>query len=357
MEIHQVLVRALPANAVTKDALALRPLLRRFGPSEVFSFHRPDPGVPDVAPLGAYERRPAPPSGETVLVLHSWFDHAGVVRFLEGRPERVLLRYHGGAQPEQFERFDPRFARTLRAAREEIRGLRHRVDGVLTASRHNADELRGLGFERVAVVPPVEDMTALTAEPPGDGSALPATDGPVVTFVGRLAPNKAHELLIQAFHVLKTYLCPTAHLVLAGERRFHAVYRLALERYVAELALPDVHFTGGLTNAALADLYRRSDVFLCMSRYEGFCVPLVEAMAFGVPVVAWGVTAVGETVGDAGVVLDEPRPALAAEAVARVLADAALRARLRARADARLREFDAAAVGRRMVASIEAVLR
>ena len=76
-----------------------------------------------------------------------------------------------------------------------------------------------------------------------------------------------------------------------------------------------VIFTGTVSEAALRFCYQRADVFLCASEHEGFCVPLVEAMAFGLPVVTTGGTAVPETVGPAGLVFEQGTAEELAEAV------------------------------------------
>ena len=147
------------------------------------------------------------------------------------------------------------------------------------------------------------DVIPVLFEPapmPVDGVA---PDGPLtVLFVGRLAPHKRQDLVIAAFARFRR-LAPAARLVLVGSP--------ATEEFGAELrALADtvapgaVAFESEITRARLASRYARADVFLCLSEHEGFCIPLLEAFHFGVPVVARDAGAVGEVVGDAGVLLD-----------------------------------------------------
>lgn len=120
-----------------------------------------------------------------------------------------------------------------------------------------------------------------------------------------------------------------------GER-----YAPALAAFVHELGLDDaVTVTGSLSGGGLEAYYRAADVFVCASDHEGFCVPLVEAMGHGVPVVAYGVTAVPETVAGAGLVLPTKEPLHFAAAVARVMGDRALRDRLAAAAARRVEDL------------------
>jgi glycosyltransferase involved in cell wall biosynthesis len=120
-----------------------------------------------------------------------------------------------------------------------------------------------------------------------------------------------------------------------GER-----YGPALDKFIHQLGLDDaVEITGSLTAGGLEAYYRGADVFVCASDHEGFCVPIVEAMGHGLPVVAYGVAAVPETVADAGLVLPSKAPLVFAAAVNRVMTDPALRSRLAAAAARRVDEL------------------
>jgi glycosyltransferase involved in cell wall biosynthesis len=93
----------------------------------------------------------------------------------------------------------------------------------------------------------------------------------------------------------------------------------------------------------LAAHYRAADVLVCLSEHEGFCVPLLEAMHHEVPVVAYEATAVGETLGDGGILLPSKSPGTVAAAVHVVLHDPRRRAQLVAAGTRRMRAFDLSA--------------
>ena len=97
-------------------------------------------------------------------------------------------------------------------------------------------------------------------------------------------------------------------------------YLRMLELMVREFQLEShVTFHGEVSTAALAERYAAASAFVSTSEHEGFCVPIVEAMAFGVPVVALATTAVPETVGEAGVLWEERDPRRFALAIQRLL--------------------------------------
>ena len=104
------------------------------------------------------------------------------------------------------------------------------------------------------------------------------------------------------------------------ERYYHR-----LRRYVGALELDNVVFTGHISFPAILAYYHLADLFLCMSEHEGFCVPLVEAMYFGVPILAYDSSAIADTLGGSGVLLSSNDPMEAAMCADRILRDAALR--------------------------------
>jgi glycosyltransferase involved in cell wall biosynthesis len=117
-----------------------------------------------------------------------------------------------------------------------------------------------------------------------------------------------------------------------------------------------VFLPGSVSGAELEAYYQVADVFVTASDHEGFCVPLGEAMGHGVPIVAYGVTAVPETVAGAGLVLPDKSALPFAAAVGRVLGDDRLRQTLAAAGRARASEFDLAASTARFVSLIEKAL-
>ena len=111
-----------------------------------------------------------------------------------------------------------------------------------------------------------------------------------------------------------------------------------------ELRVPGVYIFGHVTNAALTAFYRSAGVYLCLSAHEGFCVPLVEAMHFGLPIVARAAAGVPGTLDGGGILLARPDPVLTGEVLARVLGDGALRRALGEQSRTRLEAFQPAVV-------------
>jgi len=339
VEIHQIIVSASPGDAVTNTALAYQKLLEQKGPSLLFARYV-DPRLDQtVRPLTAYEAEAKP---DSLLIYHVSIGEPEVVRFLLGRHERLVLVYHNITPPEYFAEFDPGFAALLSGGRAELGLLRERADTALAVSAYNARELEALGYRDVRVSPLPVDVAALRATEPDPVTmqALDELDGPLLLYVGQLLPHKRPDLLLAAYHVLTTYLRPDAHLALLGPARLEA-YHHALQTFSSELNLSGATITGWLAPEQLAAYYSKADVFVTMSEHEGFCVPLLEAMSFDVPVVARAFGAIPDTMGNAGLLLPpEEDPVLVAEALAEMLESDGLRKELIRRGQQRLPAFD-----------------
>jgi glycosyltransferase involved in cell wall biosynthesis len=343
MEIHQIVVGASPADAVTNDALAIQDLLRQVGPSEIFARYVHDELAGEVHRLAEYERLPSARNGDNLLIYHASIGEAAVVSFLLDRRERLVLKYHNITPPGPFLHLDPAFAELLAGGRIELVALRDRVLLALADSVYNARDLEELGYQDVRVSPLLIETSRLHDLEPDAELARRLDEslhGPLLLFVGQLLPHKRPDLLLQAYHLLVTYLMPEAHLALVGPSPSDR-YRWALEAFVRQLNLDRAMFPGRVPAAELATYFRKAAAFVTLSEHEGVCVPLIESMAFGLPVVARDYGAVPETLAGAGLLLPpEEDPMLVAEALARVLSDEALRRQLVAAGTRRLADFD-----------------
>ena len=344
MELHQIVVSAAPHDAVTNSALEIRKLLRTLGPSELFARNIDERLQGDVLQIHEVDHGGARRLGPMDLVIfHGSIGDEEVFRVVQDLPCRVVLMYHNVSPASAFRPYDPLFAELLHSGRQQIAGLRDRVTLALAPSQFNADELVAMGFPHVDLSPLIIDHQRLVRlEPDAATEAMLAElDGPLFLFVGQLLPHKRPDLLLQAFHILSTYLLPGAHLAVVGTGRLEP-YRQRLERFARELNLRSFLYPGPIDDASLAAYFRRADVFVTATDHEGFCVPLIEAMAFGVPIAARAAGAVPETMAGAGIAVGlDDGPATLAEAMYRLATDQPLRDALVARGRDRAETFAA----------------
>jgi L-malate glycosyltransferase len=259
------------------------------------------------------------------------------------RDEPKLVNYHNITPTALLASWEPAVAYETSLGRAQLARLAPKTVLAVADSHYNELELLALGYANTAVVPLLIDMTRAGPSPDPSTERRLATQkahgGSDLLFVGKVSPHKAPHDLVKMLSVYRRVYDPTARLHLVGSPLGER-YGPALAEFVRDLGLEDaVEVTGSVDPSVLEAYYRAADVFVCASEHEGFCVPIVEAMGHGVPVVAYGSTAVPETVGDAGLVLPSKDPLRFAAAVRRVVADDGLRARLATAARGRVGAF------------------
>jgi glycosyltransferase involved in cell wall biosynthesis len=343
IRIDHVLVSAAPGDAVTDFARALRTVLSPYARSEIFALHYDPRLAGEVAPLQDYATRRKPRSSRDVIVFHLSIGEPEMAAFLSERPERIVVVYQNISPAEPFRAYDPTFSELLDQGRQLLASLAARATAALTPSEFNGGELRAAGYRSVELLPLVVDLSRLrSAEPAGAviQRVRSTGPGPVILSVGQVLPHKRPDFVVEAFHILSTYLVPDAHLLLAGPTRLPA-FGEAIQTQIDELHLERALVTGAVSTEELAACFGSADLFVTASEHEGFCVPLLEAMAFDLPFIARRFGAVPETAAGAGLLLDPADgPAVAAEAMAAVLGDARLRATLIEAGRRRLADFD-----------------
>jgi glycosyltransferase involved in cell wall biosynthesis len=270
-----------------------------------------------------------------VVIYHHTIGWKAGVRLVTGLGCRRVVRYHNVTPARFFEAYDARYTEDCRRGREQLRDLaRANCDLYLSASAFNETEFRALGVDpaRCAVVPPLHQVARLAAVGPDPQVLRDLGDGLTnLLFVGRLVPHKGHRFLLDAFAAYNHHYNPYSRLVLVGKGDWGlGGYTRGLDEQARRLRVRgQVVFAGGATEAELRAYYECAHAFVVASEHEGFCVPVVEAMALGVPVVGYGTAAVPDTVADAGLIWDEPEPFLLAESIARAVEDGPERAWLR----------------------------
>lgn len=206
--------------------------------------------------------------------------------------------------------YDEVMAWNLWRGRRQLRQLATVMDFAWGDSSYNCRELEKAGFpkESLSVLPILFSKESGRVQPDATTlEMLQKTAGTKLLFIGRVAPNKRQEDVIKLYcHYLQD-ADPNAKLYLVGLWTGFEKYYAKLKGFAAELGLTDdqVVFTGHVTEAEKAAYLAGADVFVCMSEHEGFCIPLLEAMARDIPIVAYASSAVPETLGDNGLLFRE----------------------------------------------------
>jgi len=341
MNIHQFVPDFSYGDAIGNDAAGIQKILRGWGfESQIFSkvIH---PFYRSRARYYRYYRYVARPDD---IILFHYSTGTELTDFISDFPCRKILVYHNITPASYFENVNRKVAARCRAGREKLRTLTDIFDLALGDSSYNREELDALGFPGTGVLPIIVDFSSykrcLRKYPvfPYIKKHFPA-----LLHVGRAAPNKCLEDILKIF-----YFCqkdaPDLKLNLVGSHYDTETYVRALEEMIHTLNLNYVSVTGHVSTLELVQTYLASSLYLCVSEHEGFCVPLVEAMYFGIPIIAYKAAAVPETLGDAGLLFDKKDLPAMAEAVLEALDNTSLRQSLIKKGKARMKAFTENAV-------------
>ncbi len=205
------------------------------------------------------------------------------------------------------------------------------------ATRRDLVELAGVDARRVRVIPwgaPLPSRQVAAAEI-GSIRRRHGLNVPYLLYVGTVDRRKDLATLVRALELLPEPLdLALAGTLIAGRTRLPEIVRESRVRR-------RVRFLGFVPDTDLPGLYAGATVFVYPSHYEGFGLPLLEAMACGVPVLSYNVTSLPEVIGNAGLLLDPPvTPPDLAKAINRLIADPGLRAQLVAQGRERVGRFD-----------------
>ncbi len=337
--VHQFVPALLPRDATGAHTLALRDALREAGwTSEIYVEAAHDDLWPEAHYFEEYAERAQP--GD--VLLYQVATGSPMADFLLGRPEPLVLSYHNITPASFYEPWEPATAAKVDAARAQLAALVPRAALCMADSSFSAAELVALGCRTPAVVPVLVEPARFAPDPdPAEVARLRAgrDTGTVMLFVGRMSPNKAQHRLVETLWWLRRTEDPRARLRLVGSA-ITPTYAEAVLRFADELGLAEaVEWGEDLTPAQLAAWYAEADVFVCQSEHEGFCIPLLEAMHFGLPVVAIARGAVPETLGGGGLLVGDGRPVSVATAIGRIVADPDLARVLAEAGTDRLRAF------------------
>jgi glycosyltransferase involved in cell wall biosynthesis len=347
-----------PGDAVGNDALEMQRVLAARGHQvALFSSHwvQASTQTRDIGEAGAFL---GDDPAAVVVYHHAIGWEAGLELVRRARCRRVV-RYHNVTPGRFFAGYPGNAIAICTRGREQLRELvALGCELYLSDSPYNEAEVRGLGAEagRCAVVPPFHQVDRLAAAEPDPEVLRACRDGRSnFLFVGRRVPNKGHRFLIDAFAAYVEHYDAAARLLLVGrEDPTLVAYSNHLREQARRLGVHDrVVFLDGIPEAQLRAYYECAHAFVTASEHEGFCVPVIEAMALGVPVVAYGTSAVPDTVGEAGLVWDEPEPFLLAESLACVVREPGVRDALVERGRQRYREhFSNERIAERFLAAL-----
>lgn len=276
---------------------------------------------------------------------------------LDGINCKKIMRYHNITPGTYFKKYNKTVFNLVEYGREGLEYASKYIDYSFADSSYNMQELVELNYKNVEVLPILISFDDY-AKTPDKKTIEKYNDGVTnMLFVGRIAPNKSQEDVIKSFYYYKKYVNQNSRLIFVGSDNGFENYSDLLKKLVNELELKDVIFTGHIKFEEILSYYKVADLFLCMSEHEGFCVPLVESMYFGVPILAYDSSAVGETLGSSGVLVKEKNYFVISELMDRIMTDKILRDNIVEKQYERLKDFALEKVEKQFIEAIEKIIK
>lgn len=243
---------------------------------------------------------------------------------------RKIMVYHNITPAHFFSQYDSVSEKNCAVGIEQVKKLKNTFNMILTASAFNKQDLINMGYNcSIYVRPPLIPFDDYKTPPSNEILGKYDDDYTNIIFVGRISPHKCQHDVVRAFVDYQKHYNKKSRLFIVGSYSFDSSYHERLREYVEKItqcaAADNIIITGHTKFNEILAYYKCADLFLCQSEHEGFCVPLVEAMIFDVPVVAYDSSAIGETLGGSGFLMKEKKPLETAAVMNKILTDDNLR--------------------------------
>lgn len=313
MAINQFHSGSAEGDAVTNQMLMIRDLLREKGfESDIYAEFIPESLRNNILSIHQYKG-----DRDAILFIHHSMGFDGFDQIIS-LPDKKAIIYHN-ITPEHFFK-DEQTRQYVRKGRWQAAEYRKHVDYAIADSNYNRQELLRMGYTQVDVMPVHISVNRFDKVIADQKRLAEMAETQNILFVGRVVENKCQEDILRAFAIYHQVFQPKSRLVLVGDTS--GSYGSRLLQLAETLGVRDaLLLTGKITEEELKAYYQSASLFLCMSEHEGFGVPLLEAMAMKVPVMAYRSSAIPETMGGAGILLLDKQPKYVAALMSAILTD------------------------------------
>lgn len=248
---------------------------------------------------------------DSVLIYHHSVYWEEGQEILDKAKGQVVIRYHNVTPSEFFESYSQLHYAQCKKGREQTALFVERYPHAvwLCDSEYNEQDILGVPKERRYICPPFNKISEWESIIPEENTLrkLIESENIQILFVGRVAPNKGHIFLLDILRTFRSNYGDGIHLNVLGKMdESLAEYNDEIEEYLTRYRLREqVSFVGEMTDEKMAAYYLGCDFFVCVSEHEGFCVPILEAQYFGLPIIALDACAVPDTGGDGQILLEK----------------------------------------------------
>lgn len=337
MRIVQILKVLAFGDAIGNHVIALQRAFRNNGIQSKIYAEVIDGRLPEATAeyYSAYQEK------EDDIILYHLSTGTDLNRMVTRHKAKLIVNYHNITPPVYFEHYNRQGELNCINGLKDARYLAEYADFCIADSQYNKQDLIKMGYQcRIEVAPILIGFDDYMKKPDEEIMKTYRDGYTNILFVGRIVPNKAQHDVISAFSHYKKYYNRKSRLLLIGTYGGMEQYYMQMQEYAKKLGVEDIIYPGHINFAQILGFYRSADLFLCQSEHEGFGVPIIEAMIFGLPIVAFDSSAVGETMGGAGILLQDKNPLETAAVMDYVLNDPVLCQKMKENGYERLKDFE-----------------
>lgn len=296
-KIHQFVSSLAPRDGIGNIVLRIQKTLVDAGyESEVYSenIH------PELTKKAQKFKKFNPEKSDLVLYHHGF--ESNLVEYFLKIPNKIVLIYHNITPPHFFSGYDELTKNGCVRGREQLELLKNRVVASFAFSNFSADELKELGFKNVTVLPPIIEFNQNQTK---KYSKIIDNNHVKILHVGRVVPHKKIEDVLKSFACYNQCINDNSKLYIIGKYNNSDPYYKFLLYVIDKLEIKNIEFLDNVSDDELKNYYQNSDVYLSMTEHEGLGIPLIESMCNQVPTIAYAAAATPETMGGAGVLINE----------------------------------------------------
>jgi glycosyltransferase involved in cell wall biosynthesis len=332
MEINQFLPTISPRDAIGNEVLEIKKILTNWGyPSGIYAEN-----IHPTLKAKKFPEYSKNASKDNIALFHFSIG-SDISYYVKKLPDKKIIRYHGITPPQYMTGTNQYLLELLRQGREQLLSFPSVTQLALANSRYTEIELHEMKFSNTAILPLILNFEVYKKF--NKDILLKYDDDYVnIIFTGRIIPQKRQDDLIKIFYYYQK-INPKSRLILIGNADNFKRYYTSLLNLIKRLQINNVIFTGSVSTEDLVAYYKLADIFLCMSEWESFCVPLVESMYFNVPIIAYNATAIPQTLGDGGFLINKKNYLEIAELINILIEDRTLREIIIKKQKKRLNEF------------------
>ena len=356
MRIIQLVSSLLYGDGIGNNVLAIDEILKQEGfDTHIYALDIASSKIP--ADKASYINEIGTLTPDDVIIYHVG-SASPLSKFIKNCQCRKVMIYHNITPPDFFLPYNKDAYKSCQKGLEEVKDLKNTFELVITPSEFNKSDLINMGYTcPIIVVPiliPFDDYKKTPSEEIINKYNDDLTN---IIFVGRISPNKKQEDVIKVFSEYQRNFNPNSRLFLVGHGNGLELYETRLKDFVKKLGTKNVIFTGHIKFNEILAYYHLSDLFLCQSEHEGFCIPLAEAMFFQKPIVAFDSSAIAWTLGDGGFILKEKNSLLTAGVINRILTDASLKEEILRLQNERLADFQHEKIKKQLLDCLESFIK